>query len=348
MPSSFRPFARALALVCGGLLAFSAQARMQELNDGQLSDVTGQAFINVTTDALNGLNFTQINFGADLQTQLNIKNLQLGLYNRSGANNNVGDIDIGNFALGTVNDATGTVNPFLINDPYIQFAYSGTQLVGVRLGFGSAQGYLSGDIKSLTGNVPVDLYGTGTELGNAISCGINLVCLAAKGLISSTGDSRYTAAAQLVTSSGNPTSVRADTVGLANGTALDMTSAGNISGALLGILLPLLTSQNCNLLGATTCFPLSQYQSIPIGQVDPNNAQNFVSSAKGVFLSLQSQSIQWRDQQDPSKIVQTIAGAFMNIPRNADGSAAINLDFTQGFNGIPRQDTCLGGLNKGC
>ncbi|PXZ67525.1 DUF6160 family protein, partial [Pseudomonas aeruginosa] len=160
------PFLLRCALFCGaGLLAATAQARMESLDDDQLSDVVGQAFINLTTDAANGLNFTRINFGADIETQLNMKKLQLGQYNRSGELAGSADIAIDNFALGTVNDATGAINPFLISNPYIEFAYDGSKMVGIRIGFGEAKGYLSGDIKTLTGNVPVDLYGTGSQLG---------------------------------------------------------------------------------------------------------------------------------------------------------------------------------------
>ena len=137
------PFLLRCALFCGaGLLAATAQARMESLDDDQLSDVVGQAFINLTTDAANGLNFTRINFGADIETQLNMKKLQLGQYNRSGELAGSADIAIDNFALGTVNDATGAINPFLISNPYIEFAYDGSKMVGIRIGFGEAKGYL--------------------------------------------------------------------------------------------------------------------------------------------------------------------------------------------------------------
>ena len=117
------PFLLRCALFCGaGLLAATAQARMESLDDDQLSDVVGQAFINLPTDAANGLNFTRINFGADIETQLNMKKLQLGQYNRSGELAGSADIAIDNFALGTVNDTTGAINPFLISNPYIEFA----------------------------------------------------------------------------------------------------------------------------------------------------------------------------------------------------------------------------------
>ncbi|RMS49779.1 hypothetical protein ALP65_00316 [Pseudomonas aeruginosa] len=148
-------------------------------------------------------------------------------------------------------------------------------------------------------------------------------------------------------SSGNPDPIRAAMIGLKNGTALDMHDS-TIIGSLVNVLLPFLTSNDCKLMGAQTCFNLAQYQSFPIGTVDPNNAQNFIDSSKGFFISMQSQNVQWRDQQDPSKLVAALAGAFLNMSRNADGTAPIKVDFGQAFNGIPRQDTCLGGLNKGC
>ena len=241
------PFLLRCALFCGaGLLAATAQARMESLDDDQLSDVVGQAFINLTTDAANGLNFTRINFGADIETQLNMKKLQLGQYNRSGELAGSADIAIDNFALGTVNDATGAINPFLISNPYIEFAYDGSKMVGIRIGFGEAKGYLSGDIKTLTGNVPVDLYGTGSQLGGSISCGLlALDCLAAKTAITLTGSSQYTAQAELVNSSGNPDPIRAAMIGLKNGTALDMHDS-TIIGSLVNVLLPFLTSMTAS------------------------------------------------------------------------------------------------------
>ena len=83
-----------------------------------------------------------------------------------------------------------------------------------------------------------------------------------------------------------------------------------------------ISSSDCGLLSTTTCFPLANYGSFPIGQLSPNNSQQFASAAKGVFLSMQSQNVQWRDQQDASKFITALVGAFMNIPRNADGTAA--------------------------
>lgn len=346
MRSPFRLAKTAIACVCAALLSTAAQARMVELEDSELSDITGQAFINLTTDSANGLDFTRINFGMDVAAQLNIKKLQLGLYSRAGEAANTADIDINNFALGTVDDATGQVNPFLIKNPFLELAYSGNKVVGVRLGFSEAQGYLSGDINRMTGNIAVDLYGKGSYLATQMNCAwYDLICASAKGLVGGAyANSDFSAQAQLVNGGGDPDPVRATMIGMVDGQKLSIPSGSGFD----NFLLSLFSSSNCELLSTQTCFPLANYGSFPIGQLNPNNSQQFASAAKGVFLSMQSQNVQWRDQQDASKFITALAGAFMNIPRNADGSAAINTSFQEAFNGIPRQDTCFGTADRGC
>ena len=128
----------ALALVCAGLMSASAQAKMVELEDSELSDITGQAFINLTTDSNAGINYTRVNFGLNVDTQLNIKKLQLGQYARGGEAVGSSDILINNFALGTVG-ANDSINPFKIANPFLELAYDGNRVVGVRIGFGQAK-----------------------------------------------------------------------------------------------------------------------------------------------------------------------------------------------------------------
>lgn len=335
----------ACALVFAGLLSTTAHAAMVEMGDNELSEVTGQAFINLTTDSANGLDFTRINFGMDMAAQLNIKKLQLGLYPRAGEVANSADIDINNFALGTVNDVTGQVSPFMIKNPFLELAYQGNKVVGVRMGFGEAQGYMSGDISRITGNIAVDLYGKGSYLATQMSCAwYDVICHSAKGLVGGTyANSDFSAQAQLVNGGGEADPVRATMIGMVDGQQLSIPSGSGFD----NFLLSLFSSSNCELLSTTTCFPLANYGSFPIGQVNTSN-QQFVSAAKGVFLSMQSQNVQWRDQQDAGKFITALAGAFMNIPRNADGSAAINTSFQEAFNGIPRQDTCFGTADRGC
>lgn len=162
MRRSFRFAKHALALVCTTALSGLVQANMVELEDSELSAITGQAFINLSTDAAGSLNYTRINFGLKVDTQLNIKKLELGGYARAGETR-ASDILINNFALGTVG-ANDSINPFQIVDPYLELAYEGNQVVGVRIGFGEAKGVLSGDISHLTGKIAVDLQGKAKPL----------------------------------------------------------------------------------------------------------------------------------------------------------------------------------------
>ncbi len=327
-------------------VSFTAQAELVALSDEKLSEVTGQAFMNMTTDSHNGLTFTRLNLGVDIETQMNIKKLELGNYTRAGEAAGTADISINNFALGSVNDATGQVNPFSIKNPYLEIAYSGTKVVGVRMGFGEAKGHLSGDINRITGNVPVDIYGQGSYLASQISCAwYDIVCHGAKGIVGGAyANSDFAAQAQLVTNpGGDPDPVRAQFIGMVDGQKLSIPSGSGFDNFLLGLF----SSNNCALLGTTTCFSLANYGSFPVGQFNAAT-QQFTDSAKGVFLSMQTQNVQWRDQQDASKFVEALAGAFMNLPRNADGSAAIRTSFQEAFEGIPRVDTCLGPQTKGC
>lgn len=333
----------ACALMCSVLLSATAHGAMVELADNELSEVTGQAFINLTTDSHAGVNYTRINFGMDIETQLNMNKLKLGLYGRTGEAANTADINIDNFALGSVN-ADDTINPFRISNPFLELAYKDNKVVGVRLGFGEAQGHLSGNINTYTGNLAIDIFGKGSYLGPKMNCGWDPICGIAKSLVSGTwANDEFKAQASLVNGAGSADPVRGTMAGLPDGTTLSMPASGAVANFLLGLF----KSQDCGLLGVSTCFNLSDYGSIPVGKFD-NQTQQFVGTANGVFLSMQTENVQWRDQQDASKFITALAGAFMNLPRNADGTAAINLSFQQALEGIARKDTCLGSATHGC
>lgn len=334
----------ACVLMCSTLLSAAANGAMVELADNELSEVTGQAFVNLTTDSNAGVNYTRLNFGMDIETQLNINKLKLGLYGRTGEATNTADVNIDNFALGSVN-ADDTINPFRISNPFLELAYKDNKMVGVRLGMGEAQGHLSGSMNTYTGNLAIDIFGKGSYLGPRITCGFDfIVCLPAKGLVTGVwANEDFKAEASLVNGTGNADPVRGTMAGLTNGTMLSMPEASGFANFLLGLFV----SQNCGLLGVRTCFNLSDYGSIPIGKFD-NQTQQFTGTANGVFLSMQTENVQWRDQQDASKFITALAGAFMNIPRNADGTAAITMSFQQAFEGIARRDTCLGSATHGC
>ncbi|MGH8436193.1 MAG: DUF6160 family protein [Pseudomonas sp.] len=347
-----RPTFRLAAVFCACLLASTAQAKLEALADSELSEVTGQAFINLTTDSNAGINYTRVNFGVNVDTQLNMKKLQLGQYNdtatRPGEVAGSSDVLINNFALGSVN-ADDSINAFKIANPFLELAYSGNKVVGVRIGFGEAKGVLSGDIQSLTGSIPVHIEGTAAPIYDQAS-GWEQFLLGLAGVTRST---KLQADASLVTNGGVADPVRGTYSGMENGQALSCVSGCNLGG-LSDALLSLFKSDGCQVLSIATCFPLSNFQSLPVGNLGVSDVANTAAiegAAKGFFISLQTQDVAWRDM-DSNAFMTALKGAFMNMPkyRDANGNmtAPINIDFDQAFNGIPRQDTCLGTATAGC
>ncbi|WP_417661439.1 DUF6160 family protein [Pseudomonas sp.] len=337
----------ALALLCAGLASAGVSAQMIEMADKELSGVSGQAFINLTTDQNAGIDYTRLNLGLNVETQLNIKKLELGKYDRAGEAAGTADILIDNFALGTVN-ADDTVNPFQITDPYLELAYDGNKVVGVRVGFGEAKGYLSGDIERLTGNIPIKIEGSASPIFDAANT-FEDILLTLAGVTRSTA---LQADAGLVTQGGDPDSIRATYSGLENGQRLSCSDC-NLTG-FTDALLSLFSSRGCEVLSLPTCFPLSNFKSLPVGNLnlaDNPNTAAIEGAARGFFLSLQTQDVAWRDR-DSNAFRNVLAGAFLNIPnyRDENGNvvAPIKLNFEQAFNGIARQDTCLGSATAGC
>ncbi len=346
-----RPTFRIAAVICTCLLASTAQAKLEVLADSELSEVTGQAFINLTTDSNAGINYTRVNFGVNVDTQLNMNKLQLGQYNdtatRPGEVAGSSDILINNFALGSVN-ADDSINAFKIANPFLELAYSGNKVVGVRIGFGESKGTLSGDIQSLTGSIPVHIKGTADPIYDSAN-GLQQAALFLGGIYRT---SILEADAELVSAGGTADPVRGTLSGIKNGDGLNCTSGclPGISDAALAIL----KSNGCALLGIQTCFSLAQFKSLPVGNLgvtDVANTAAIEGAAKGFFISLQSQDVAWRDM-DSNAFMTALKGAFMNMPKSRDGNgnlvAPITIDFDQAFNGIPRQDTCLGTATAGC
>lgn len=365
MPSSTRLPARVLAVLCGSLLAVSAQARMQAMDDGELSTVTGQAaFLTVDASTYQNYQYTRINFGADISLLTNMDQLSLGNYTRTGANtvsNQPSDILINNFALGRVdnaNSAQATVVPFQIQDPYVEFAFQTNaqgvrQLVGARVGFGRALGDLSGDIQSLTGNLQGRISGPASiayqYYQQTAGCGITTFvnCIA----LSVAGDTPVYADVNLLKSGTGETTVngqpinRATQIGIAKGDSLHTDASG-----LIASLIPTLsTTSNCQALGLTTCFDLTNYKSIYIGK--PGGTNVATDGAQGIFFSLQNQNVPWKDLANAGNFVNTQSGAFANFPKVGTGADAVYpilINLYDALRGLPRVSTCMGAQASGC
>lgn len=377
-----------LLLVLTPLFAY---AHLKPLSDTQLSNVTGQAFVTVdrtyNPNANSNISYTRINLGMNVDIQTNVQKLDLGHYNRTSEVAGSSDVLVNNFSLGYIQNSNyynnnpnaaqmlkpdgssyqnGDIVPFKINNPFIEFAYNEqtNQVVGVRLGFGQAEGVLSGVIKYLTGNVNVNIYDTGQGLKNAQSQGSifdQLVTLLTPVLA---GGSPLQAPAELVHGAPNDPQlgqldpIRAQYIGIPNGKSFELKGVNSLVAGLIGLLSPTLSStihvtncnlftcdvqavaENCQVLGIQACFPLNQYNSFPIGQITKNGTKQYITGpATGMFMSFETQAVQWLknvNKQNPtaSDYVTASKGAFFNIP---NGATQVNLN--EALHGIQRYQT---------
>lgn len=131
---------------------------LKELNDHELSDVSGQALMSLSyispTDAANnmknqGVGFYKLGVEAELELNANIKRLQLGCGGVNGAG--ACDIDIDNLSLSGIADTReGRVGSSAkLTNPFIEFAVknpnsaSTREIVGLRLSAEKALGMLT-------------------------------------------------------------------------------------------------------------------------------------------------------------------------------------------------------------
>jgi hypothetical protein len=159
----------AIASLCAALWACggAAHAQGQRLSDGELSEVSGQALLNLTNTQLNGLDFTRITLGADIQLSANLGQVRLGEYAWAPRNGTGADIDIGLLRFGR-SDGTEAQRTVSIADPYFEFVYRNSadaatrEVVGMRLGFGSIRGELGVQLNSISGSLLIDAGAAGT------------------------------------------------------------------------------------------------------------------------------------------------------------------------------------------
>jgi len=373
------PLQASLIAYISFVLSLSAYAELQPISDSEMSDVTGQAFISVDNYNYAGHEFTRINLGLDIETQINVDTLEMGTYHRwenhptnaslngtmcptcdgseVGLEKQPSDILVDNFSLGHIDSDTGEISPFKITDPFIEFAKDEEgETTGFRLGFGKSKGWLSGDIKSLTGNVDIAIKDTAAGLGKvAPDCSEGFSCILGfllKGLGPVIlGESELGSDALLVNSDGQPDSIRGSMVGMQSGSALTVDAHGElnfIDKFLLDAMI-LLTpgrydasrngdiikfhSSGCDILTINLCFPLEDFGSFEIGRDKPEGTDGF-------FISAQTETVKWAQtfESGPGSNVTTGqitgVGSFFNIPN--DG-IVVNLE--EALRGIDRQRT---------
>lgn len=353
------PLKKLLTLAVGSVFAVQAQAQLKALDDSELSNVTGQALLTVDALTYNSFEFTRLNIGADIKILTNADELRLGgNYARNGQMGN--DTLINNFALGRIKNANSpnaVIDPFQIQDPYVEFAFKNNaagvrELVGLRVGFGKALGYLSGDIQSLTGtldgrisgasSIAKDFYMQAHNL-NGFTCLFDMNCLQ----LSLAGDTPIYADIGLVKSgTGEATSIRADTVGIPKDSSMKTDATG-----LIAALIPTLSKvNNCQTLGVAACFDLGLFKSIFIGK--PGGTDVATDGVSGIFFSHQNQTVPWQDLGNSGKFVNAQSGAWTNIAKSTgiDGKDIypIMLNLYDALRGTAREPSCMGARAAGC
>ena len=88
------------------------------------------------------------------------------------------------------------------------------------------------------------------------------------------------------------------------------------------------------MLGIPTCFPLNNFQSLPIGEVKEVNGRQYITdTVSGVFMSFQTRDLDWSTgpagQQAMNEFVQATSGAFLNLP-----TGAVQVNLSEVYNGV--------------
>jgi len=150
-----------LVAACSCAMAPAHADGLRMMSDSELSEVSGQALLNLTNTSLNGLDFTRITLGADIQLSANLSKVRLGEYSYTARNGTGADIDAGLLQFGR-SDGTEAQRVVNISDPYFEFVYKNTgtaatrEVVGMRLGFGTIQGDLGVQLNTVSGSLLIN------------------------------------------------------------------------------------------------------------------------------------------------------------------------------------------------
>lgn len=153
----------ALAVFCLGS-APHAQAEMKAMTDQAMGEVTGQGFMDVETIPGVDHQFTRLTLGMDVETRVNIDDLQVGQIN-GGTDFSAAHVAMGHIAredgvqYNGQTYSAGDVVPFEAVQPYLELAENPTdgKLSGFRMGFQQARGSVSSVTSSFSGNIGVQL-----------------------------------------------------------------------------------------------------------------------------------------------------------------------------------------------
>lgn len=276
------------------LVSSALQAEMKALDDTELSEQVGQAAVAFDIDQIGTTSYTRVTLGLEADLQMNVNNVELGNYNKSGETL-AADFSATNLAFGSISTdaskvqldgnsyAVNDIVPFELNDPYFEIAQNDAEeLIGFRLGFGEARGQLSGDFTSMSGNLGVDI----TDFFG--------------------DDYRAT----LLDANGFADNSRAQYFGVAG---------SEVGGAT-----------NCS--SGFYCYNLADYKTLDIGQ--RNTTTNQVDYTNDFFISFQKESTDWNTNAGVVNAgmgvfmnIPTSMHIDMNTGMNASGTERVRVEY---------------------
>ncbi len=312
-----------------GSAAFAAPG-LTALTDEQLSETTGQALMSLSyvspTDAMNlqtkdspgsNIGFYKLGLEAEVALNANIKKLQLGCGGTNGANGC--DIDIDNFSLSGVVNATADTSAnraervnsdAVLTNPFLQFAVkdpdkaSTREIRGIRLSAENAKAMLT--------------FGTeNSDTPNGINTMSGYMKIAAQGCSASMAASNPGSCAGIATVNGR-NMTKADT-------GKNMTGRVDVNFLGIGIKNYVADSYNIQLSGTTAPFSTDEttvygnrLTSVPV--TGTAYIQPLEFSQKGLGISIKS----------------VILGMDLNMTKDIDGTitglnAALSMDESLGF-----------------
>lgn len=157
------------SLLLTGIFAVNhhATAQLQPMDDAQMEQTVGQAYIEMDS-RLEGVDkFSRITFGQSVKIQANADSLTLGANYDNGLGLGTGtDFNASNISLGYIDTNTNTIVPFEFTNPYIEWAVNDVtnDMIGFRIGFEDAKGVLQGDFTNFSGNIDMTINGNAASL----------------------------------------------------------------------------------------------------------------------------------------------------------------------------------------
>jgi hypothetical protein len=274
---------QALILIGLSCLSIRAFSQLEPLADQALSDINGRSFVGLDqySNRLSGIEtaFTRLTLKANIETLVNVNQLELGRYARAGETAPA-DIGLRHFALGQI-EQDGSIAPFKMQDPFLEYATQQIEgkktLVGIRFSFGQAQGTVSAQIEQLTGRLKLNLA---TQLDRV-------------GLIS--------ASASLISAAGVEDGIRAHHFGVPTGQSVYFAGVAAVN-------------QGCRSLWLATCYELSGLRSFEVSAVNDASTSD---ARDDMFFGFQGiNGLVWGNPAWNEQGVTTSSGAFLNMPIN--------------------------------